>query len=1129
MSTFYPDSLLGRLELHSQQFSDRPIYTFLSERGNPETQTFSQLSDRVRTLAAVIRTYAKPGDRAVLLYPQGLEFISAFLACLAAGVIAVPAYPPKRNRKADRINSILNDCSPTMLLTTSQVRATLPGNLTTKPVVNTDEFPTDGALGWRTSCARSDTPAFLQYTSGSTGTPKGVIVTHGNISVNEQQIQRNFGHVSWNEESQVSTMVTWLPLFHDMGLVGGVLQGLYVGFPSVILSPVAFLQEPLRWLTAISTYRGTTAGAPNFAYDHCARTVTEQEKTGLDLSSLRVLYNGAEPIRAETLDRFVEAFRTCGFRSEAFFPCYGLAEATLFLSGGPELNEPRRIWLDSADLQRDVVTPTSIGASGSTCLVSSGALADGAEIVAVDPVTRQPARTGTVGELWARSGGVAAGYWSNDSDTAETFDNRLEGTGAGPYLATGDLGFVIDRDVYVTGRLKDLIVIHGRNVYPQDVEVAVERALPLVEANGCAAFAIETAEDEQLALVIEADRSLVRTVRETSSGNGTAASAKSEVEAMVRRVRAEVAEAIEVPVHVLAFVRPGTFPRTSSGKVQRRRCREILQAGSDDIIWTSDLEKSQDQERPSPTGFNAAGKTELLQRLRRILATRLNCDVTAIPDSSPLTAFGIDSLRAAELVQSFESLTGWTLPLRGFLDNSSLSQLVQNAEPAAKPSTICQVLSSEQSQRHSVRPADCSCFDEPHVKENGRTKLFADERVQAISRTFSAGRSNGLIQHYADDEPLTGRTIPIGERDLVNFVTCSYLGLEFDPRVIEGIHQAANRYGASFIVSRAYASAPSFAEFERLLGEIFEAYPVVVPSTTLGHLSFMSVMIQRGDVIILDQQVHNSVQLAALTVQGKATLVPTSHNDMARLEQLVERYLAKPETNRVWYCADGVYSMHGDLAPVGDLLGILSRHERFHCYIDDAHGMSTRGRHGRGYVLSCQEQLHHRMVVAVSLSKSFGIGCGGALVFPCREWRDMVQTCGATMIFSSPVPPPMLGAGIAAAKIHLSPELPGLQAELQARITKFGEVASELGIDLLSDSSSPVQYVMIGDFERAQTVAKDVLNDGFFVSICAYPAVAINQSGVRLTLSRHVSETDIHGVLSSIARALIKNPAVDAA
>jgi 7-keto-8-aminopelargonate synthetase-like enzyme len=398
--------------------------------------------------------------------------------------------------------------------------------------------------------------------------------------------------------------------------------------------------------------------------------------------------------------------------------------------------------------------------------------------------------------------------------------------------------------------------------------------------------------------------------------------------------------------------------------------------------------------------------------------------------------------------------------------------------------------------------------------------FFVDERVQAIAHSFAAGDALGLIHHYADDVPMTGRTIPIGGRELVNFVTCSYLGLELDPRLIDGVSKAARKYGSAFAMSRTFASAPPYVEFERLLGRIFDAHPVVVPTTTLGHLSFMSVMIQPGDVLILDQQVHNSVRLTALTTQGKAQLVPARHNDMGRLEQLVERYLAMPETNRVWYCGDGVYSMYGDVAPVADLLRLLERHERFHCYLDDAHGMSTQGQHGRGYVLSCQDSLHPRMVVAVSFAKCFGMGCGATLVFPNRQWRDMVQSCGATMIFSGPIPPPMLGAGIASAKIHLSPEITALQGELAARIKLFRQVAARKGIELLSSELSPVQYVLVGERDRMLAVARAVMDDGFFVSCCGYPAVAKNHSGLRLTLSRHVTETDVGDVLDSIGRAM---------
>jgi len=562
---FYPDSILGRLERFSTQYHDETAYTFLGDDGRRETQTFGQLADRVRTVASHVRQRVQPGDRVVLLLPQGLEFIAAFLGCLAAGAIAVPAYPPRRNRNAERLHAIIADCAPSALLTVQSVSAVFPTDLGLKsiPICLTDEWRTVSSPHWETDLIRPDTAAFLQYTSGSTGVPKGVVITHGNIACNEQQIQQSFGHRGLDDYSP-SIGVCWLPLFHDMGLIGGALQPLYVGFPAVLSSPAGFAQCPVRWLQAITDFRGTTAGAPNFAYDLCARTITDDQKATLDLSSLQVLFNGAEPVRPDTLDRFTQAFRGCGFTEEMFFPCYGLAEGTLLLTGGPRQRRPPRVRLDPAALEAGRIAESS--AASASCLVSCGQPAAGVTVAIVDPVDKRLVAEERVGEIWIRSASVAQGYWNRPEETMLTFENRLPDAPAISYLATGDLGFVKAGELYVTGRLKDVVIIRGRKLYPQDIEAVVARAAPFVRENGCAAFSVHDGREERLGLVIEADRSLVHAARKESADIGS----------LIHDVRMAIAQEFEVAIAELAIVKPGTFPRTSSGKVRRRACRDGL-------------------------------------------------------------------------------------------------------------------------------------------------------------------------------------------------------------------------------------------------------------------------------------------------------------------------------------------------------------------------------------------------------------------------------------------------------------------------------------------------------------------------------------------------------------------------
>ena len=332
------------------------------------------------------------------------------------------------------------------------------------------------------------------------------MITHSNLMANERALELAFGH------TEASVAVGWLPAFHDMGLIGNILQPLYVGFPSILMSPMTFLRKPVEWLRAITKYKGTTSGAPDFAYDHCVRNITEDERDGLDLRSWAVAFNGGEPIRAETFDRFTAAFARYGFRSEAFSPCYGLAEATLFVSGGPACGEPRRLWVSKTALEAGRVEVAEAAGPGDRCIVSCGAPAPATKILAVDPVQRVAISDGSIGELWVSSPSVASGYWCRPGESESTFANH-PANDDGPYLNTGDLGFLDRGEVFVTGRSKDLLIIRGRNIYPQDVEAVVERVLPSIGRNSCAAFSIEKEGQERLVVVVEADRAMGREAR----------------------------------------------------------------------------------------------------------------------------------------------------------------------------------------------------------------------------------------------------------------------------------------------------------------------------------------------------------------------------------------------------------------------------------------------------------------------------------------------------------------------------------------------------------------------------------------------------------------------------------------
>jgi acyl-CoA synthetase (AMP-forming)/AMP-acid ligase II/acyl carrier protein len=664
MLDYPPDTIMARLCRHAQDRPDRLIYQFLRDDGGTQALTFGELHRRVMSLAAVLQEHAPQGERAILLYPPGLEFIEAFLACLVAGVVAVPAYPPRRNRNGDRLRAILDDARPRLILTTGRTAPLLEGEeaISARGTVclATDGIAVRAVESWQPPPIQSDTIAFLQYTSGSTGTPRGVIVTHGNLSANERVIEASF------RNTPDSVLVGWLPPFHDMGLIGNLLQPLFVGFPATLFSPGAFLRDPAQWLRTITACRATVSGAPNFAYDHCVKSITEEQKRGMDLRSWAVAYNGAEPVRADTLSRFTAAFAEQGFRADAFFPCYGLAESTLFVSGGPR-GRPR------------VVSPPG-ETTGRRSLVSCGRLAEGTRVVVVDPTTRIVCAPGSTGEIWTASASVAQGYWERPQETRDTFEARMADTGEGPFLRTGDLGFLLDGELTITGRLKDMINIRGRNLYPQDVEAAVERVLPFLEANASAAFGVEVEGEERLAIVIEADRHLVRRTREAEQRQTTGdANPPRELDDLVAQVRQAINDEFEVAVHAVAFVRPGGFPRTSSGKVQRQACREGLLAGKFDLVFAWQATGAKDA--PPPVARSAETiRDRIHAEVLRWVRSKVDAGAQRIDYDASFGSLGIDSVGAVALALDIEKVTGERVDLDALYTHPTINQLARHLE-----------------------------------------------------------------------------------------------------------------------------------------------------------------------------------------------------------------------------------------------------------------------------------------------------------------------------------------------------------------------------------------------------------------------------------------------------------------
>lgn len=551
------------LQRRAQEDPNRLSHLLLgAKEEDNQSLTYSQLDSAVKKMAAYLQHVAEPGQRALLVYPTSLEFITAMYACLYAGIAPIPTNPPGANRSAQRLDAIARDARASLVLTTPEYQKAF--------AESADQFPDFAALKWATResfrategmswqerLVKPEDTAFIQYTSGSTNIPKGVIISFRNFSHNMHAMHATRFHEYSRDDSVI---LTWTPLFHDMGLLIGTFLTPMDRTPSILMTPIQFMTNPLLWLRGIQHYKATASGGPNFAYDLCVNKIPAEKCEGLDLSSWKIAYNSAEPVRAETMARFAEKFSPFGFNPRALTPCYGMAETTLVISHYN--NEPKiithRIRRDDFE-QGKVVPSDSTDPKEYVEAVSSGRPLVDYNVAIVNPHTRQRCEANEVGEIWVHGDSVGEGYWNRPEETAHTFGAHIEGTNEGPFLRTGDLGFMHEGHIYVTGRLKDLVIVRGRNYYPQDVELTVEKTHPILRQGGGAVFAIKASGTEQLVAVHEVQR------REAEGVDWNE---------VLKQIRANIAREHGIRASAVVLIRKSTLPKTSSGKIMRTETR----------------------------------------------------------------------------------------------------------------------------------------------------------------------------------------------------------------------------------------------------------------------------------------------------------------------------------------------------------------------------------------------------------------------------------------------------------------------------------------------------------------------------------------------------------------------------
>jgi len=691
------NDLIEVLRYRAQNQANQRLYTLPLEEDNEEVYlTYKVLDQQAQAIAVRLRQQIQIGERVLLLYPTCVEYITAFFGCLYAGVMPVPAFPPRLNRIDQRIQSIARDAQASLALTTPLImdqmerRLEKMANLADVGWLSTHYPESITDIGhWQKVAATSQSPAFIQYTSGSTTYPKGVVVSHANLIHNLKTIQHKYklGYQGGD------VGVTWLPLYHDSGLISSVLLALYTGTPLTIFSPTSFAQRPFRWLKAISDLKGTISGGPNFAYQWCVDKITPEDKKSLDLSSWKVAFCGGEPIREDTIQKFIDAFTPYGFNPEAFTPIYGLAEATLMVSAKDVGRSHTVYYLQRTELEQDRVVEVDQHDLDARKFVGSGQIASDFQVVIVNPTTLTRCPENTVGEIWVSNASVALGYWERPQETQATFQAYLGGTGEGPFLRTGDLGFIKDGEIVVTGRLKDLIILNGKNFYAEDIELTLKIVHPALQTDGCAAFSIDVAGHEQLVIVQEIKREY-RNIN---------------IDEITRAIRKAIAEYHELAVYDVVLVKVRGIPRTTSNKIQRRTCKTAYLSNNLERIDGQSIEAN----TPSPERVQRTVEIVLPRTPLEAAVAFMWADVLGVEKVSVFDNYfelGGTSLTATQVISRVEDSFHVQLPISVFFETPTVANLaehIQNMRAKGKILELPPIVRLDRS-----RPIPCSFAQE---------------------------------------------------------------------------------------------------------------------------------------------------------------------------------------------------------------------------------------------------------------------------------------------------------------------------------------------------------------------------------------------------------------------------------
>jgi 8-amino-7-oxononanoate synthase len=1065
-------TLVELLDYRAERQPHDVVFRFIGGDGAEDgVLDFAGLRRRAMAVAAAIRGHAEVGDRAVLLVPPGLDYVAAFFGCLYAGVVAVPAYPPNPRRADPRVTSIIADSGARVALVHAALAARLESWLALgEPIpdvhwLDVSAVAADGRAAPLTRSAPADL-AMLQYTSGSTGDPRGVMLTHANLLHNSGVIHRVSAHRPDDRG------VFWLPPFHDMGLIGGILQPVYAGLSAALMAPATFLQRPLRWLEAMSRYRATTSGAPNFAYDLCVDRTTPDERAQLDLSAWRTSFNGAEPIRVDTMTRFAEAFAASGLRHDVLLPCYGLAETTLFVSGGPAHCRRHAFMASRRELERGALAPPTD--DDAIQLAASGAPAREHDVRIVDPSSVRAVEEGVIGEIWVSSESVARGYWNRPEETAATFGVRLDGSSAS-FLRTGDLGAMRDGQLVVTGRLKDVIILQGRNVYPHDLEQAAERSHPDLRPGFAAAFSVDRIAGETLVLALEISRH----------------HQPADDDALFHAVRTALAESAGVVPAEIVLLKQATIPRTSSGKIQRHACRDAYLAERLEVVsrWTG----------VANDGTSADGHVR--EFLVSWVQRELHIDAAHLGPDTPLVDLGIDSLAAARLTVALEGKLGTRLDPAELWKEPTLGALVARLGSIA-PGDVR--WNGAHAVRHENAPAE----------PDRVTDVAVWPEFRALRERLGQLEANGIESPFFHvHEGVTGAHAEIGGRRVINFANYNYLGLSGDPDVTRAAQQAIARWGSSVSASRVVSGErPVHAALEREIARFLGVdASIVYIGGHPANVSTISHLLGSDDVVLCDALMHNSaVQGAEFSGARRLTF---GHNDWRELDTMLGR--VRERHRRALVLIEGAYSADGDAPDLRRFVEVKERHAAL-LMVDEAHSIGVLGATGRGIAEEAGVDPRRVDIWMGTLSKSLA-SCGGYIAGSAALVEYLKYTSPG-FVYSVGMPPSNAAAALAALR-KLQAE-PWRVSVLRERAAYFLARCREEGLDTGASGGTAVIPVIVGDSLRAARLSAMLLDAGINVQPMVAPAVPNDGARLRFFISCEHTEEELETAVQRLVAAI---------